>query len=120
MVTRNQHLDQRMNWFDRQFLRAQDFADESDYHVDRLRRHLRTLHTPGVAEGLVVRGQPGDSAVTVDPGTAIDDQGREIVLITQSPPQNLPSAATAAELYMSYTEAQAGPSQDPGISGYTR
>jgi len=120
MVTRNQHLDQRMNWFDRQFLRAQDFADESDYQVDRLRRHLRTLHTPGIAEGLVVRGQPGDSAVTVDPGTAIDDQGREIVLISQSPAQTPPSAATAAELYVTYTEAQTMPSQDPGISGYTR
>ncbi len=120
MVTRNQHLDQRMNWFDRQFLRAQDFADESDYQVDRQRRHLRTLHTPGVAEGLVVRGQPGDAAVTVDPGTAIDDQGREIVLISQSPAQSLPAAATAAELYVSYTEAQTAPSQDPGISGYTR
>lgn len=120
MVTRNQHLDQRMNWFDRQFLRAQDFADESDYQVDRLRRHLRTLHTAGVAEGLVVRGQPGDASVTVDPGTAIDDQGREVVLISQSSPQALPSDATTAELYLSYTEAQTSPSQDPGIIGNTR
>src|SRR5689334_4055098 len=118
MVTRNQNLDQRMNWFDRQFLRAQDFADESDYQVDRLRRHLRALHTPGIAEGLVVRGQPGDSSVTVDPGTAIDDQGREIVLLTTPPPLTLPSFSSA-ELYVCYTEAQTGPSQDPGVTGYT-
>lgn len=119
MVTRNQHLSQHMNWFDRQFLRAQDFADESDYQVDRLRRHLRTLHTPGIAEGLVVRGQPGDGAVTVDPGTAVDDKGREIVLLTASSPLPLPSSTTA-ELYVSYTEAQTDQSQDPGITGYTR
>jgi hypothetical protein len=119
MVTRNQHLNQHMNWFDRQFLRAQDFADESDYQVDRLRRHLWTLHTPGIAEGLIVRGQPGDGAVTVDPGTAIDDKGREIVLLTASAPLTLPSS-TKAELYVSYTEAQTDQSQDPGITGYTR
>lgn len=120
MVTRNQNLDERMNWFDRQFLRAQDFADESDYQVDRLRRHLRTLHTPGVAEGLTVSGQPGDTTVTVAPGTALDAQGCEIVLITQSPPLTLSPTSTTAELYVSYTEAQTNPSQDPGISGYTR
>ena len=119
MVTRNQHLNQHMNWFDRQFLRAQDFADESDYQVDRLRRHLWTLHTPGIAEGLVVRGQPGDGAVTVDPGTAVDDKGREIVLLTASSPLPLPSSTTS-ELYVSYTEAQTDQSQDPGITGYTR
>jgi hypothetical protein len=119
MVTRNQHLDQHMNWFDRQFLRAQDFADESDYQADRLRRHLWTLHTPGIAEGLLVRGQPGDGSVTVDPGTAIDDKGREIVLLTASPALPLPSSTTS-ELYVSYTEAQTNQSQDPGITGYTR
>jgi H-type lectin domain len=120
MVTRNQHLDQRMNWFDRQFLRAQDFADESDYQVDRLRRHLRALHTPGIAEGLGVSGQPGDGSVTVGPGTAIDDQGREIVLITAPQALALPSSSTSCELYVSYAEAPTGPSQDPGVTGYTR
>ncbi|HET7017129.1 MAG TPA: hypothetical protein VFI65_24615 [Streptosporangiaceae bacterium] len=119
MVTRNQNLDQRMNWFDRQFLRAQDFADESDYQVDRLRRHTRTLHTPGVAEGLAVTGQPGDGAITVGPGTAVDDQGREIVLLSSLTKLALPSSATA-ELYICYSEAQTSPSQDPGVTGYTR
>jgi hypothetical protein len=120
MVTRNQHLDQRMNWFDRQFLRAQDFADESDYHVDRRRRHLRMLHTPGVAEGLLTRGTQGDGVVTVDPGTAVDGLGREIVLLTASQPINLPDNVTRAQLYVSYEEAEAERSKDPGIIGYTR
>jgi hypothetical protein len=120
MVTRNQHLDQRMNWFDRQFLRARDFADESDYHVDRRRRHLRLLHTPGVAEGMLVRGVVGDTRVTVDAGTSIDDQGREIVQLVTSEPLGLPLNVTAAELYVGYGEAEAEPSKDPGIVGNTR
>jgi hypothetical protein len=120
MVTRNQHLDQRMNWFDRQFLRAQDFADESDYHVDRLRRHLRLLHTPGVGEGLMVRGSVEATAVTVDAGTAFDDQGREIVLLTSTGAIDLPADQTTADLYVGYGEAEAEQSQDPGIVGNTR
>jgi hypothetical protein len=121
MVSRNQHLDQRMNWFDRQFLRAQDFADESDYHVDRRRRHLRLLHTPGVAEGILVRGAVGDTAVTVEAGTAIDDQGREIVQLATSTPIGLPpDPSTTAELYVGYGEVEAEQSEDPGIVGNTR
>jgi hypothetical protein len=120
MGTRNQHLDQRMNWFDRQFLRAQDFADESDYHVDRLRRHLRLLHTPGVGEGLMVRGSVDATSVTVDAGTALDDQGREIVLLTSTGAIDLPADQTAADLYVGYGEAEAEQSQDPGIVGNTR
>jgi len=63
MVSRNRNLDKRPNWFDRQFVRAQDFADGDDYALDRRRRHTRLLHTPGVAEGLRVTGAAGDSAV---------------------------------------------------------
>lgn len=120
MVTRNQHLDQRMNWFDRQFLRAQDFADESDYQVDRLRRHLRLLHTPGVGEGLLVRGAVDATEATVDAGTALDDQGRPIVLLTSTEAIDLPAATGSAELYVGYGEAEAEQSKDPGIVGNTR
>jgi len=68
----------RMNYFDRQFLRASDFQVEQAYHLDRRRRHNRLLHTNGVAEGLDVSGS--NKTFTVTNGTAIDVDGQEIVL----------------------------------------
>ena len=118
MVTHNRDLTSRMNWFDRQFLRAQDFADEQDYAVDRRRRHNRLLHTAGVAEGLAVTGEPQSATVTVGPGMAIDTAGRELVLL-DSVSQPLPGewgAAKKAEVYVVYEEQQVAPSTDPGVT----
>ena len=71
-------VSKRMNYFDRQFLRATDFQVEQAYHLDRRRRHNRLLHTRGIAEGLIVTPSqvPGEErAVRVSPGTAYDAQG---------------------------------------------
>ena len=73
--------DKRLKYYNGQFLRQEDFIEEQAYHLDRLRRHLRQLHTPGIAEGLTVTADVGDSEVTVQPGTAIDNEGRPIVLV---------------------------------------
>ncbi len=75
-------VTQRLNYYTGQFLRAEDFALEQSYHVDRQRRHNRFFHTPGVADGLAVDVTIGQSEVVVTPGTAVDGQGREIVLAT--------------------------------------
>jgi hypothetical protein len=68
----------RLRYFNGQFLQAQDFIDEQDYHIDRQRRHNRLLHTYGVAEGLGVIST--GSQITVTPGTAIDGEGRQILI----------------------------------------
>ncbi len=120
MVSRNRNLDKRPNWFDRQFVRAQDFADGDDYALDRHRRHIRTLHTPGVAEGLRVTGDIGSTSVLVDAGTAIDALGREIVVLTALPPTQLPTGQKTAEVYLLYNEDFDDPSPDPGVEGFTR
>lgn len=120
MVSRNRNLDKRANWFDRQFVRAQDFADADDYALDRHRRHIRTLHTPGVAEGLLVAGDIDAGAITVDAGTAVDALGREIVLLTRSAAVALPAGPASAEVYLVYDETFDDPSPDPGVDGYTR
>jgi hypothetical protein len=120
MVSRNRNLDKRPNWFDRQFVRAQDFADGDDYALDRHRRHIRTLHTPGVAEGLRVSGDVGTTSVLVDAGTAIDALGREIVVLTALPPAQLPAGQKTAEVYLLYDEDFDDPSPDPGVEGFTR
>jgi hypothetical protein len=70
----------RLHYFNGQFLEEKDFTDEQEYHLDRERRHNRLLHTYGIAEGLTVTGAAGSGDVTVGIGTAIDNQGRLIVL----------------------------------------
>lgn len=68
----------RPNYFTGQLLDQDDFTAEQDYHIESRRRHLRSLHTPGVA-GLAVSRQ-GPLTLHVAPGLAIDALGREIVL----------------------------------------
>lgn len=73
-------IDKRLRYYNGQFLQQQDFTDEQEYHLDRLRRHHRLLHTPGIAEGLTVSATVNTTTATVSAGTAIDRWGRQIVL----------------------------------------
>ena len=112
-------ITKRMNYFDRQFLRAKDFQDEQEYHIDRRRRHNRLLHKPGVAEGLEVTGEAGANTVTVSAGTAIDIPGREIVLAEERTVP-MPKNEKWTKIYIEYSEVESDPSQDPGVEGRMR
>ena len=116
-------FNKRMNYFDRQFLRAADFQVEQKYHLDRHRRHNRLLHTSGLGgpDDLRVTGTPGQSVVTVSSGTAIDNQGREIVLSASEPVSlsRVPEAGKYA-IYVELIEELTDPSTDPGVVGSTR
>ena len=69
----------RVNYFDRQFLRPQDFSDEQAYHVAMHRRHNIAGHIWGIVYGLeVVKDPQGNLAI--QPGFAVDGYGRELVL----------------------------------------
>ncbi len=68
----------RLHYFNHQMLVEDDFTDEQTYHLGMRRRHNRALHKFGVAEGLNVR-KTGEKEVTVDPGTAIDRDGKVII-----------------------------------------
>jgi len=72
-------IDQRPNYFAGQYLLEDDFLLEQKYHIDRQRRHNRLLHVSGIAEGLKVSPDE-DKKVKVSAGTAIDSQGRQIIL----------------------------------------
>jgi hypothetical protein len=74
-------IDKRLRYFNGQFLKANDFTNEQNYHIDRLERHTRLMHTPGVAGGLAVTGDQNTPQVTVGSGTAIDGNGKQIVLV---------------------------------------
>src|SRR5207244_9117084 len=94
-------VTKRMKYFDRQFLRASDFQVEQAYHMDRHRRHTQLLHQPGVAKDLDVTGTADPTMVTVSPGTAIDSEGREIVvLVSQTKRVSVPAGTTRAEIYI--------------------
>lgn len=115
-------VTKRVNYFDRQFLRAADFQDETAYQMDRRRRHTRLLHSPGIAEGLAVAGNVGDAFVTVAPGTAYDDLGQEIVLPPRQQPWQVPVSIGKSPVYVTiaYSEQPSDPSMDPGVVGNTR
>jgi len=44
----------RVHYFTGKLLTAEDLAAEQTYHVEKARRHNRTLHGAGVAQGLGV------------------------------------------------------------------
>jgi hypothetical protein len=75
-------VTERLRYFSGQLLQAEDFGDEQDYMLDRIRSHNR-LHGHGVVCGLaVVPTDPPSGSVVVRPGVALDCCGREIVVQT--------------------------------------
>lgn len=75
---------QRLRYFDGEFLRSGDFADEQAYHIAMRRLLNRELHLYGIVRGLkLVEDQnsaPGTGVTfcSVTRGFAIDQLGREI------------------------------------------
>jgi hypothetical protein len=68
----------RVNYFDRQYLRVNEFTDEQLYQLALRRRHNVTLHSWGIVSGLDIAVENG--ALVVHPGIAIDGYGREVLL----------------------------------------
>jgi hypothetical protein len=113
----------RLHYFNHQFLVESDFADEQQYHLAMRRRHNAALHDYGVADGLAVT-RTGDREITVQPGLAIDRDGRELVLLDSrivglSDAAAFPAGATI-HLTIAYDEAESDPSTATGVTGNTR
>jgi hypothetical protein len=111
----------RLNYFDHQFLHAADFADEQNYHLNMRRRHNRVLHTSGIAEGLEVSFNQGESKVSIQPGTAYDGNGREMIVLdkTDIDLQSLANDATGY-LFIKYNELPTDTVNAAGVAGDTR
>ena len=75
---------ERPAFFDGQILAAADLTSAVDYGRGQAARHERYLHDWGIAEGLELTTAPDSSGqyvdVTLQPGVAIDGDGREIVV----------------------------------------
>ena len=74
----------RNHYFTGKLLVERDFTDEQRYYVDKLRHHHQRLHGWGVVCGLKVKQHGTDTCrnrfVCIEPGTAIDCCGHEIIL----------------------------------------
>lgn len=75
---------ERLNYYEREYLRSFDFIAEQNYHIEMRRRLNLALHLWGIVVGLdvklgeVVQGAPNQYYIS--PGMAIDAYGREIFL----------------------------------------
>ncbi len=70
---------ERSAFFDGQRLFAADLQGVEEFNREMRWLHNQSLHQPGVGAGFAVSGARGDREVRVQPGYAIDAQGREIV-----------------------------------------
>src|ERR1044071_5504463 len=73
----------RPHYFNSQFLVVRDFQEEQTYHEELLRRHNRLMHGWGVVHGLEVKRAADNVSFVVEPGSAIDSEGHEIILDAQ-------------------------------------
>ena len=74
----------RNNYFTGKLMTAADFIDEQTYHREKQRHHNARLHGSGVVCGLRVHEHPSADCrkryVIVEPGSAIDCCGHEILV----------------------------------------
>ncbi len=72
---------ERVNYFNRQLLTADDMTTERDYFLQKLRRHNRFMHGWGVVCGLAVTAAPDNQSpwlVKIGSGYALGPYGDEI------------------------------------------
>src|SRR5687768_6682363 len=112
----------RIRYYDGLFMTDQEFIDEQNYHAAIQRRHERLLHTAGVTEGLDVGIVSGGKGVTISAGSAVDSEGRQVLLaeaasVTVDPLWNTGSRY----LEMTFNEAETGVAdQNSAVSAATR
>jgi hypothetical protein len=75
---------ERSRFFDGQRLFASDLQAVEEFNREMRWLHNQSLHQPGIGSGFAISGKKGDREVVVQPGYAIDAEGREIVLAEQT------------------------------------
>jgi len=79
LIGETQFLE-RLQYFNGQRLFASDLDAAESFHREMRWLHNQSLHQPGVGAGYAVSGEKGAREVSVQPGYALDSEGREIVL----------------------------------------
>lgn len=111
---------ERLRYFNHQFLRLEDFETEQDYHLQMRREHNRQFHTWGVAGGLEVQVGSDRQQIRITPGTALDAQGREIVLPSEVSQPVTGAPGDVRYVTIAYDEVKAGPTTETGPEEYRR
>jgi hypothetical protein len=92
---------ERNHFFTGKLMTARDFSDETRYHSERIRHHNARLHGWGVVCGLKVKAHDNpacrDKFVIIEPGTALDCCGNEI-LVTEAVTVQLDQLPAIADL----------------------
>ena len=124
------YVERRTTYYNVQLHKEKDFIDEQKYHLDRLRRSHKLLHIKGICEGLKVTVDNENKTYKVTAGTAIDEQGRFVVL-GENYTASFQDFTENVDLYVNYNEeesdiTQAGndtsedDEQNQGVRGATR
>ncbi|MFC7387813.1 hypothetical protein [Sphaerisporangium rhizosphaerae] len=71
---------ERLRFFDGQPLDAEDLQSLEEFNRELRWLHNRSLHQPGIGNGLAARGDKGDRQVLVQAGYALNAAGQELVL----------------------------------------
>jgi hypothetical protein len=72
---------ERLQFFSGQQLLAGDLQGIEALNRELRWLHNRSLHQPGIGNGFAVAGRKGDREVVVQPGYALDAEGRELTLL---------------------------------------
>jgi hypothetical protein len=106
----------RNHYFTGKLLVERDFTDEQRYFLGKLRRHNQRLHGWGTVCGLKVLEHPNpacqDRFVRIEPGTAIDCCGREILLLNEE-------YFDFRQAVLNAWQAQNGPASEPDDAEHT-
>jgi hypothetical protein len=112
----------RVRYFNGEFLVADDFNAEQDYHRQMRYRHNKNFHKLGIVTGLDVTFDPGDDTfVTISPGLAVDKNGQEIILQGSGIVDfNTPDYAGNGSYYItiSWKEAKIDPDENGNAKRY--
>ncbi|MES2040410.1 MAG: hypothetical protein V4495_21530 [Pseudomonadota bacterium] len=115
---------ERPHYFTGEALLTDDFVCEQSFQMGMLATHNASLYTYGIATGLVVsepEANNGVQQVQVSAGVAIDQLGRQIILLQKMAlPLNDIQPSTTYFITINYAEVFADYSDETGTPGYKR
>jgi hypothetical protein len=111
---------ERPRFFDGQQLFASDLDGIVGFHRAMRWLHNRSLHQPGIGNGFAVAGRRGDREVRIQPGYALDADGREIVLLDTHTEQVPPVASESGGAPVFFDLAVSYPADDDLEEAETR
>lgn len=109
----------RINFFKGLFTKADDWRQAEAYHIGRRRLHNRTLHSPGVINGLDVTVIDEGRKVKVTGGHAIAPDGQEIWLESDVTVDVFPADPGTLYLVLRSADKEVDYRQDVGNTEYS-